>query len=233
MFSASFRRVVFAVPRCTRQLTGESGSSLSKASYYQANRDTVLTRQKQYYLANKEKILQRLKAQRDKAAAASKAKVKAGLEQPSISPETWSASLKKDDELFLEYGKLPSVEQFRRMFEEEQAQDIVVLDLEKLGRSDLGKHAIVLTGHSARHIQRMAQYICKLVRELNPVGVAPRVFGRSENDWVILHTGNIVVHLFTEKSRAAYDLEGLWMNRPLSFSHGAEASSISPFRVDH
>ena len=34
----------------------------------------------------------------------------------------------------------------------------------------------------------------------------------SSNSWILLDYGNVIVHVFTEESRAFYDLDRLWQD---------------------
>jgi ribosomal silencing factor RsfS len=36
--------------------------------------------------------------------------------------------------------------------------------------------------------------------------------GEDSDDWMLLDTGSVVVHCFTQEGRDEYDLEGLWTN---------------------
>jgi ribosome-associated protein len=67
---------------------------------------------------------------------------------------------------------------------------------------------VICSGRSTRHVQTIAQYIEKAVRErrVKPLGLE----GLREGQWVLLDLGEVIVHVFYEPVRAFYDLEGLW-----------------------
>ena len=49
--------------------------------------------------------------------------------------------------------------------------------------------------------------------------------GKAKSEWVLLDYGDYLVHIFTEKSRAYYDLERLWRDAKL-YEIGAGTSEI-------
>lgn len=54
-------------------------------------------------------------------------------------------------------------------------------------------------------------------------GLSPKsIQGRSENSWVLLDYGNVIVHLFLSQERAFYNLEGLWHKAPIVYSPDEE-----------
>jgi ribosomal silencing factor RsfS len=57
---------------------------------------------------------------------------------------------------------------------------------------------------------------------------ALRVAGGAASDWVALEAGTVVVHVFTERARAYYDIEGLWgaPGRVLAVRPGAAAGRV-------
>ena len=51
---------------------------------------------------------------------------------------------------------------------------------------------------------------------MKEAGVSPlRVEGELTGGWVILDYGTIIVHIFREKTREFYDLDGLWGDAPM------------------
>ena len=97
----------------------------------------------------------------------------------------------------------------------EQGKDISLVDLEELGRQDLPRWGIILTGFSSRHIHRMAQNLVKAFEDIeipelmNP----PKLYGRKDDDWILVECKDIMVHMFTEESRDEIDLEHKWRSK--------------------
>jgi ribosome-associated protein len=84
--------------------------------------------------------------------------------------------------------------------------DLVVLDLR--GLAGFTDFFLLATGTSVRHLQTLADAI---EEELGRLGVrADHVEGYPCAEWILLDFGDFVIHLFTTRSRAYYDLERLW-----------------------
>lgn len=90
--------------------------------------------------------------------------------------------------------------------EDAKAEDIVSLNLQ--GKTSLADVMLVASGRSVTHVGAIAE---RLLRTLKEAGVpAPRVQGMPHNDWVLIDTGDVVVHLFRPEVRQFYNLEKLW-----------------------
>ncbi|MBO1329297.1 ribosome silencing factor [Acetobacter suratthaniensis] len=90
--------------------------------------------------------------------------------------------------------------------DDDKAEDIVVIDL--AGRASFADRMVIATGLADRQIAAMAQHIERKLREIGIKRVL--VEGANGSDWVLLDTGDIVVHLFKPESRAMYGLEKMW-----------------------
>ncbi len=90
--------------------------------------------------------------------------------------------------------------------EDAKAEDIVSLDL--VGKTTLADVMIVASGRSNTHVGAMAE---RLIKALKEAGCgAPRIEGMPHNDWVLVDTGDVIVHLFRPEVRQFYNLEKLW-----------------------
>jgi ribosome-associated protein len=90
--------------------------------------------------------------------------------------------------------------------EDDKAEEIVVIDL--AGRASFADRMVIATGLADRQIAAMAQHIERKLRDIGIKRVL--VEGANGSDWVLLDTGDIVVHLFKPESRALYGLEKMW-----------------------
>lgn len=90
--------------------------------------------------------------------------------------------------------------------EETKGVDIMTLDVR--GISDISDFFIVASGRSDRHVQGIAR---KVLEALERAGRKPiSVEGFEKGHWVVIDTGDVVLHLFYEPVRSHYNLEGLW-----------------------
>lgn len=90
--------------------------------------------------------------------------------------------------------------------EDDKAEDIIVLDLE--GKSTLADQMIIASGRSARHVSALADHVQRRIKEMG--GKRARVEGLPNADWVLIDTGDLIVHLFRPEVRDFYDLERIW-----------------------
>ena len=90
--------------------------------------------------------------------------------------------------------------------DEDKAQDIVLIDLK--GKSPVADALVVASGRSARHVGALADH---LLRSLKDAGYGKcRVEGLPHCDWVLIDTGDVIVHLFRPEVRAFYNIEKIW-----------------------
>ncbi|RMH73348.1 MAG: ribosome silencing factor [Actinomyces sp.] len=91
------------------------------------------------------------------------------------------------------------------------AVDTVILDVgDVLAVTDL---FVITSGTNPRQVRAIVDEVEARVAEQG--GPRPvRVEGRDTREWVLLDYGAFVVHVFDEKTRAHYQLERLWGDRP-------------------
>jgi ribosome-associated protein len=87
-----------------------------------------------------------------------------------------------------------------------KASDVVVLDLRR--QSSFTDFFLIASGNNQKQILAVADAVQEALREerLRPTHVE----GYPRQEWVLLDYGFFVVHVFTPRMRAFYDLERLW-----------------------
>lgn len=91
--------------------------------------------------------------------------------------------------------------------EDDKAIDIVKIALK--GKSEMGDHMVICSGTSNRHVAAISQKLKdKLKTELN---VLSKLEGKGTGDWVLLDTGDVIVHVFRPEVREFYQLEKMWL----------------------
>ena len=89
---------------------------------------------------------------------------------------------------------------------DKKAQDVVVIDVSDV--CSFTDNFIICTGTSNRHSQTIADGIDEHLRQQ---GVRPlHIEGRTEGEWILMDYFDFVVHIFSARARAFYDLERLW-----------------------
>jgi len=96
--------------------------------------------------------------------------------------------------------------QILHWLDEAKAEDIVSIDLK--GKSSIGDFMVITTGRSDRHVGAIADQLKKKLKEAGVGRV--RVEGQPTCDWVLIDTGDIIVHVFRPEVRDFYNLEKMW-----------------------
>lgn len=90
--------------------------------------------------------------------------------------------------------------------EDNKAEDIVSISLH--GKSPLADFMIIASGRSSRHVVGLSN---NLDEALSKAGVTKSKFdGRENGDWVLVDTGDIIIHLFKPEVREFYNIEKIW-----------------------
>jgi ribosome-associated protein len=90
--------------------------------------------------------------------------------------------------------------------QEKKATDILVLDLS--GIASFTDYFLVCSGTSNRQLKTIADEIEKSLGAMKRKPA--HVEGYPKGEWILMDYVDFVVHVFTERSRAYYDLERLW-----------------------
>jgi ribosome-associated protein len=87
------------------------------------------------------------------------------------------------------------------------ATDIVVLDL--TGITAFADYFVICTGGNAKQVQAISDEVG--IRLKHELGEFPNSLeGYSQAEWVLADYGDLLVHVFSQKSRDYYQLERLW-----------------------
>ena len=93
-----------------------------------------------------------------------------------------------------------------KILDNNKAQNITTIDLKN--KSYIADYMIIASGTSSRHLQALSEI---LVAELKKKGLENcRIEGRESNDWKLVDTSDIIVHIFHPEKRNFYDLEKMW-----------------------
>jgi ribosome-associated protein len=87
-----------------------------------------------------------------------------------------------------------------------KAEDTILIDLK--GKSALADHMVIATGRSDRHVGAIADQVMQALKKAGVRKIA--VEGVPLCEWVLIDTGDIIVHIFKPDVRAFYNLEKLW-----------------------
>ncbi|SEK22074.1 ribosome silencing factor [Xaviernesmea oryzae] len=111
-------------------------------------------------------------------------------------PRTDSSKTAADRALTVALGSL----------EDSKAEDIVTIDI--AGKSALADYMIVVSGRSSRHVAAIADHLLTDMKEAG-LGNA-RVEGLETADWVLIDSGDVIIHIFRPEIREFYNIERMW-----------------------
>ena len=93
-----------------------------------------------------------------------------------------------------------------KILDDNKAQSITSINLKN--KSYIADYMIIASGTSSRHLQSLSEIV---VNELKKQGIENcRIEGRDSNDWKLVDTQDIIVHIFHPEKRKFYDLEKMW-----------------------
>ncbi len=88
----------------------------------------------------------------------------------------------------------------------DKAEDIVQIDLR--GKSSIGDYIIIASGRSSRQVTAISEKLVDNIKK--DFGRSSKVEGKNAGDWVLIDTGDVIVHVFRPEVREFYQLEKMW-----------------------
>jgi nicotinate-nucleotide adenylyltransferase len=85
-----------------------------------------------------------------------------------------------------------------------RAEDIVTIDL--AGKTTIADQMVIASGRSARQILALTERLEEALARRTRISIE----GKTQGDWVLIDTGDVIVHLFRPEIRAHYNLEKMW-----------------------
>jgi len=93
-----------------------------------------------------------------------------------------------------------------KSLDDDKAEEIVSIDL--AGKSSIADFMVIASGRSSRQVAAIAEHLVdRIARE---TGKKVRAEGKAVGDWVLIDTGDIIVHIFRPDVRSFYNLEKMW-----------------------
>jgi ribosome-associated protein len=93
-----------------------------------------------------------------------------------------------------------------KSLDDDKAEDIVEISLR--GRSSVADHMVICSGRSSRQVAAIAEKLMERLKEA--FRLSARAEGRETGDWVLIDSGDVVVHIFRPEVREFYQLERMW-----------------------
>ena len=89
---------------------------------------------------------------------------------------------------------------------DDKADDVVQIDLR--GKSAMADYMVIGSGRSTRQVSAISDKLAERLKQR--FGLSVRVEGKETGDWVLIDTGDVVVHVFRPEVREFYQLEKMW-----------------------
>lgn len=90
--------------------------------------------------------------------------------------------------------------------DDSKAEQIVTIDL--INKSTMADTMIVASGRSNRHVNAIAEQVADKLRGMGQKNL--RIEGMPQCDWVLVDSGDVIIHIFRPEVRSFYNLEKLW-----------------------
>ena len=94
-----------------------------------------------------------------------------------------------------------------KSLEDDKAEDVVQIDLR--GISEIGDHMVICSGRSTRQVAAISEKLKSRLKD--DLGILSKVEGKDTGDWVLVDTGDVIVHVFRPEVREFYQLEKMWV----------------------
>ena len=91
--------------------------------------------------------------------------------------------------------------------EDDKAEDVVQIDLR--GISEIGDHMVICSGRSTRQVAAISEKLKSRLKD--DLGILSKVEGKDTGDWVLVDTGDVIVHVFRPEMREFYQLDQMWL----------------------
>jgi len=93
------------------------------------------------------------------------------------------------------------------VLEDGKAEEVVKIGLR--GKSEMADWMVIASGRSSRQVSSLADQVVDTLKQDH--GRLSKVEGKDSGDWVLIDTGDVVVHLFRPEVREFYQLEKMWL----------------------
>jgi ribosome-associated protein len=107
------------------------------------------------------------------------------------------------------------VRQIAVWLDDAKAENVVTIDIKE--KSSIGDFMVVASGRTDRHVGAIADQLRDKLREAGYPNV--RIEGQPQCDWVLVDTGDVIIHVLRPEVREFYNLEKMWLaDRPAEVS---------------
>ena len=96
--------------------------------------------------------------------------------------------------------------EIENILNDNKALEVKIINLKN--KTSIADFMIIASGTSSRHIQALSEI---LLNELKKKGINNcHLEGQDSNDWKLIDTMDIIIHIFHPEKRRFYNLERMW-----------------------
>lgn len=99
-----------------------------------------------------------------------------------------------------------------KSLEVDKAEDVVQIDLR--GKSQIGDFMVICSGRSVRQVSSISEKLKDRLKE--ELGIISKLEGKETGDWVLVDTGDVIIHIFRPEVREFYQLDQMWLEATAS-----------------
>ncbi|WP_409977140.1 ribosome silencing factor [Pseudoruegeria sp. SHC-113] len=91
--------------------------------------------------------------------------------------------------------------------QDDKAEDVTQINLR--GKSEMADYMVICSGRSSRQVASISEKLTERLK--TEFGIHSKVEGADAGDWVLIDTGDVIVHVFRPEVREFYQLEKMWL----------------------
>ncbi len=107
--------------------------------------------------------------------------------------------------------------------EDDKAEDIIEIELPQ--HTALGDFMFIASGRSSRQVAAIADHLVGRLKDYGYKSLS--IEGVNQGDWVLIDTGDAIVHIFRPEVREFYNLERIWAPEMIESMNKSKASPAS------
>ncbi len=96
----------------------------------------------------------------------------------------------------------------------EKAKEIVEIDLND--RTEIADYMIICSGRSTRQVSSISEKISDSIKKR--FKIVSKIEGKNNGDWVLIDSGDVIIHIFRPEVREFYQLEKMWIQNETSLN---------------
>jgi len=107
-----------------------------------------------------------------------------------------------------ETRRLMTIDEVCELVDKNFGLDLVVMDLRE--KCSFAEYLVFVTGSSTRHMKTLAKSVVQELISRKLFKLKPTIEGETDEQWMVVDAGNIVVQVFSPEGRRSFDLERKW-----------------------